>query len=45
MYLKNNQQGMSRGRKQYWVTSAEMKGLCDGEEGIVVRRPAGSSGN
>ena len=41
MYLKNNQQGMSRGRKQYWVTSAQRRGLCNGANGIVFQ--AGSS--
>ena len=37
MHLKNNQGGMSRGRKKYWVTSAMRKGLCDGSDGIVIR--------
>ncbi|KAL7536070.1 hypothetical protein ACHAXR_006901 [Thalassiosira sp. AJA248-18] len=27
--------GISRGRKQYWVSSALRRGLCNGEKGIV----------
>lgn len=36
-YLRlKNSKGVSRGRKQYWVSSALRKGLCNGENGIVL---------
>jgi hypothetical protein len=28
---------MKKGKKQYWVTSAEELGLCDGKDGIRLK--------
>jgi hypothetical protein len=28
---------MKKGKKKYWVTSAEQLGLCDGENGIMLK--------
>ncbi|KAL7523762.1 hypothetical protein ACHAXR_001479 [Thalassiosira sp. AJA248-18] len=35
-YMLKNSKGVSRGRKQYWVSSALRRGLINGEKGIVL---------